>query len=152
MNTATANSFENLLQHWERCFATPVVEGELESWAATLREVTDEIRMRLRQRMDETHQREFDDIEAQDPALVPRVEQLKHDDQALWEDFENMVKKIAALHDQVLEEPKETDKLHHAAQVVAERGLEMVVHIRKQETAVATWLMEAFQRDRGVAD
>jgi hypothetical protein len=35
---------------------------------------------------------------------------------------------------------------------LVERGLSLVLRIRKQEAAVKTWYLEAFQRDRGVGD
>jgi hypothetical protein len=37
------------------------------------------------------------------------------------------------------------------AQIV-KKGLEFVIRARTQETAVSTWHMEAFQRDRGFGD
>ena len=150
--TAIVDSFQNLLQQWENCFATPIISGELRNWCDHLQQATDEVRMRLRQRMDEAHEQGFSQIMAEDIALASQVEQLKEADQALWEDFENMHKKVTALRDQVIEEGTETDKLHLAAKTVADRGLEMVVRLRKQETALATWLAEALQRDRGVVD
>jgi hypothetical protein len=48
----------------------------------------------------------------------------------------------------------EPDEGHarRALETIVDGGLKLVIRIRKQEVAISTWLMEAFDRDRGVAD
>jgi hypothetical protein len=37
-------------------------------------------------------------------------------------------------------------------QALLEEGLRFVTHVRKQETAIRSWIQEAFQRDTGSGD
>jgi len=98
------------------------------------------------------HPEQIEEIEGQDPELFARTKQLREDDQSNKEwcrrlsqafaDFEAKAKRAGADEKQVMDQQ----------QAVLEDGLQFVTHVRKQETAIRSWLQEAFDRDTGQGD
>ncbi|MDZ4848813.1 MAG: hypothetical protein SGI77_05935 [Pirellulaceae bacterium] len=82
-----------------------------------------------------------------------RVEKLLAIDTELChDDFEIVQRSLALLLDRVnAAEPNESKLTEQVAKIV-EQALAFVIKARTQETAIATWFMEAFNRDRGVGD
>jgi hypothetical protein len=88
----------------------------------------------------------------EDLELLPQIERLKAEDEAIERERErigNMVERDAQ-HVPKLE-PDEAKAQKHVQNLIDE-GLAFVMRVRKQEVALETWLVEAFNRDRGTAD
>jgi hypothetical protein len=88
----------------------------------------------------------------EDQELLPQIERLKAEDEAIEHEREhigNMVERDAQ-HVPKLE-PDEAKAQKHVQNLIDE-GLAFITRTRKQEVAVGTWLVEAFNRDRGTAD
>lgn len=147
-----SDALAEALRTLETNLETPVVPGELTTWIRNVKESCDAVGCRLREAIEHSHEERFQQIVAQDPALMPRVQQLRIEDQELLGDAKTIAHAIANLEkqngDRVANQAKSDERI---AEIV-ELGIAFVVRTRTQETALSTWHMEAFQRDRGVAD
>jgi len=144
-------ALETALNRFETQLETPVVPGELPAWLQSLERTLTKLNPLLYTRIAE-HQLQFDEMAKQDPGLIPRVEQLSGEDPGILAEAGQQLKMISPLvrHSDKLE--RDVAHSANALERSVQRGLKLVIRIRKQETAISTWYMEAFDRDRGVAD
>jgi len=140
------------LARFETCLETPVVAGELIGWTDALQGAWSGLSAQVRQHLTELHPRLYQQISNQDPELLPRTEKLQAEDTGIAQD--------RAVFDRLLQhfvehtprfEPDEEKIANHTRSLVS-KGIALVNRVRKQEVAVQTWFVEAFTRDRGVAD
>jgi hypothetical protein len=136
----------------ETALLTPVVSGELESWARAVQEATETLAQRLPSYLKSVLHPEYAEIARSDPELLSRVEQLIAEDQ-------NVVLEQDAFRSRVNEFARRAAQIKKdEAQVTGERtkleqeGLALVLRIKRQRTAADTWLAEAHYRDRGPVD
>jgi hypothetical protein len=140
------------LERLETALDTPPVPGELTSWATMIRKSFNAACGAIVSQIESVHPEQIEEIEGQDPELLARTKQLRADDQSNREwchrltqafaDFETKATRAGADEKQVMEQQ----------QTLLEDGLKFVTHVRKQETAIRSWLQEAFQRDTGQGD
>lgn len=136
---------------FETALATPIVPGELEPWAETLQAKAKRLEPLLHRRIAD-HEKCFSQIEKADPELIKRVENLKSEDEEIHSEFQSLSERIASLAERAPDtEPGETVANRQVPELV-DNGLAFVIRVRKQEVALRTWLVEAFQRDRGPVD
>lgn len=154
MTTAKTRETEFLtaLADFERCLETPVVPGELPNWLRTVRQASMDVRVQLKREIDETHNQLLDDMVEQDFELAPRAQEMKDADHALISRLEELQKTFDRLAEMAERaEPHEAKLDEHVEQFTNE-ALQFVIECRKHENALTTWYMEAFNRDRGIAD
>ena len=98
------------------------------------------------------HPRQFDEISKQDPELLPRIELLKAEDDAIEqqrEQFSSVMNRVSE-HAPKLEPDEEKAQKH--TKTLVDDGTAFLTRVRKQEAAVQTWYVEAFNRDGGAVD
>ncbi|MEQ8786933.1 MAG: hypothetical protein RIC55_11565 [Pirellulaceae bacterium] len=143
---------EAALDVLEAALEKPLVPGELQSWLEYAGQAFSKLEDPLRAHIEQEHSQQFADISKQDAEMLQRVEQLRAVDQQLLEQYDRLARQVDGI-DTKLEEDHETEtRLDPIVERFADHGLKLVIDIRKQESAVTTWYLEAFQRDRGVAD
>jgi hypothetical protein len=145
-------ALKSSLDSFETCLVTPVIAGELVSWTEELRGPWAGLVAQVREHVRDFHPRQYKQIAKEDPELLPRTEKLAAEDFAIEEDaeeFERMLHRFAEHAPKF--EPDEEKYAKHLKALVDD-GIEFVTRVRKQEAAVQTWFVEAFTRDRGVAD
>jgi hypothetical protein len=151
MSAANAQ-LADALQTLEKRLETPIVPGELTSWANEAAAALRALERDLREQVEETHPRQYREIHRQDDGLARRVEQLQEQDGHLLEllvDVRRIADELKNNADQI--EPDEALAADaHAALV--EKGLQLVIAARMQEEAISTWYVEAFSRDHGDVD
>ncbi len=136
----------------EEAVSTPVVSGEMADWAAEAERAAGALLQVLRDALPPLRQQQFDTILAEDSTLEPRVNEMRQRDTENLTLLERLHKQLGTISQQAdLRQEAETS-LHDRVAKLTETGLHLVVEIRKQDTAVDTWIQEAFQRDRGVGD
>jgi hypothetical protein len=147
-----AAELSEALTQAETALLTPVVSGELETWATTVQETTQLASERLPIYLKHVLHPEYAEIAKTDPELLPRVEQLIAEDQSLLVDQD-------AFRTEVNDFAKRASHIKKdEAQVAAERskleqkGLAIILRIKRQRAAADTWLAEAAYRDRGPVD
>jgi hypothetical protein len=140
------------LAQLEMCLETPVMCGELPSWCEAVEAAHREVREPLWQELDSAHPIQFAHIGNENGDLLRRVEQLSEEDaflRQLYTDFADALQRFCKRSEIV--EPQE-DRMDKSLAVVINGGLSFVIRVRTQQQAIATWLIEAFHRDTGVAD
>ncbi|QDS92827.1 hypothetical protein FF011L_15760 [Roseimaritima multifibrata] len=140
------------LARYEQRLEIPVVPGELIDWLDAVSRVATDVAVDFRQRLRKAHAELFAVILERDLALAARVEEMKHEGVRLAQQarrianaFERLAKDCRA------EEPDEANLLEEVQRYSAE-ALSMIIGVRKLDSAVTTWYMEAFDRDRGIVD
>jgi len=145
--------FLDSLKNFETTLETPIVSGELRNWAETAKHACEELGEILCNDLQNKHAELFTLILKEDNEMGSRVKSLSVVDEELRsEDLVGVQRSL----DLVLErastvepdESKVTDQLDKSVK----QALAFVIKSRTQETAISTWFMEAFNRDRGVGD
>ncbi|MEZ6097691.1 MAG: hypothetical protein R3E01_01845 [Pirellulaceae bacterium] len=150
--TDSGPQFGDALLKFEKCLEAPVVPGELPSWTSAVGHAFKNFAEPLHREIEEIHKDHFAEISEEAPDLLRRVEQMREEDSkllVLYEELSNKLRKLREGAERV--EPHES-KLEKARDVLVDEGLQFVIRARKQQQAISTWLLEAFYRDRGVAD
>jgi hypothetical protein len=143
--------FDKTLGTFESQLATPLVPGEVLQWATATEKAAAELRSALEARRDE-YQAQLKEIAKQDAEMLRRVEQLQILRDAVFAKFDQIDRLIAAIKKPVdIDEDREA-KMRSAIEKVATDGLALAIDVRKLDREIATWYVEAFQRDRGVVD
>lgn len=140
------------LAAFETSLPTPFVPGELESWVRDARDAVSRFDPLLRTRLVRVHDPELQQIATEDPDLLSRVEDLREGDRRSLADLASLRRTLDSLDVLAPErEPFET-KLEGQLDELVRQGLDFVLHVRRQEVALRTWLQEAYDRDRGTLD
>jgi hypothetical protein len=146
------NDLKTVLSALETRLATPLMPGELADWLAVVAESWGTAKQQIQHHSKTEHPSQFQQIGSADPELLPRVEQLQAEDAAIEQDcqsLDHLVSRIAS-HAPKLQ-PDEEKARHHVKKLV-DVGIAFVTRVRKQEVALQTWFVEAFNRDRGAVD
>jgi hypothetical protein len=136
----------------ERCCATPVVPGELVTWLETIETAFAELESSLRQQIDRRHRAQFEQIMRDDPALQRPVEQLKREDGELAQVFEHLKQRATALAERAAALEPDEGSMSEEVDRFSRDGAWFVIRVRKQDTAIRTWLGEAVRREHGAGD
>jgi hypothetical protein len=150
--SAIDDELKAALASFETSLATPVVSGELADWLDTLKKSWAVASANIHRAAERGHAAELEQIGSADPELLPRVEQLQAEDKAIEQarhTFDQAMTRITT-HAPKLE-PDEEKAQQHVRKLVDE-GMALVTRVRKQEVAIQTWFVEAFNRDRGAVD
>jgi septal ring factor EnvC (AmiA/AmiB activator) len=144
--------FASQLTELETSLGTPLVPGELVTWFETVATVLAELQPSLHRRTTGGHLAQFDQIMRDDPALQRSVEQLRAEDEALNDALQSFKASADRLAAKAAEIEPDEDVMSQEWNRFVEEGLWLVIRLRKQETAIRTWLSEAAYRDRGTGD
>lgn len=145
--------FLKALTSFERALATPVVSGELGSWITHARIACDQVGTLLRGDVQRKHAELYAQILRQDPELASQVEKLQEADaQIATFEYEEVHARLRNLSDRANVADKHEARVSDSLEDTIQRAQAFVIQARTQETALSTWLMEAFNRDRGEGD
>jgi hypothetical protein len=151
-DTTSEDALKNALEAFETNLATPVISGELSGWVRGVQKSWSETSSQVHYTVKHLHPREFEEMGGADPELLPRIEQLEAEDAALEEDREKLSTAISRFVEHAPKlEPDEGKAGQHTKKLVDE-GLAFIARVRKQQVAIKTWFVEAFNRDRGAVD
>jgi uncharacterized protein (DUF3084 family) len=150
-----ANSSAELnetLARLETALLTPVVSGELESWARTIQESAEQLSRRLPEYLKSVLHPQYAEIAKSDPELLTRVEQLIAEDQNLVLEHSAFQKRAAEFASRASQIKKDEAQVTSERTKLEQDGIALVLHIKRQRAAADTWLEEANYRDRGPVD
>ena len=136
----------------EDALSVPQVPGELSDWAENACQAAQQLAQALEVELSELRGQQFGDILKQDPALAPRVEEMRRADTEQLHVCQRLAKQLCTIEDQSEKRSEAETSLHERVAHLTECGLRLVVDLRKQDAAIDTWFQEAFQRDRGEGD
>jgi hypothetical protein len=145
--------FVKALEDFETSLETPLMSGDLTDWVITVQRACEHLEVLLRGDVQREHAALYATISREDPELSSRIEKLRATDQQLsLVDFGNVQLSLKQLLDlaQSVEQDEAKAKLLSAE--VVKQALAFVISARTQETAIATWFSESFNRDSGFGD
>jgi hypothetical protein len=106
------------------------------------------------------HKRQLAEIRDQDQEMSVHVTKLSDEHEAILLEFERLGSLLQVFVDHVDDHAEGADEIAYPDGTLAKEGrqslvqemLAFVIRIRTHEKSLRTWFVEAFQRDRGVAD
>lgn len=148
----TDEQLRGALDKLEQCLETPILSGHMDEWLCACRQLWIDVESALQMRIDEGHGEMLEEIAAQDPELLPRIEKLLAEDSILLKAASELRNDADWLAAACKNQSSDQQRVDEQLQRFSKRALEWVLRIRAQETAIMTWYQEAFNRDRGVGD
>jgi hypothetical protein len=140
------------LASFETSVATPIVSGELPDWADKIQKAWSEASAQVHYHVKHLHPRQYQEISNEDPALFQQIELLKAEDEAIEQEREKLNQSVTRVATHVPKlEPDEAKANNHVQNLVDE-AMTFIMRARKQQVAVQTWYVEAFNRERGGGD
>jgi hypothetical protein len=149
MDLPHENKFSDALQSLETCLETPRVSGELPRWIADIRRNVELIGTLLTKQLDRQHTSRLRQIVIEDPGLHAHVERVKRGDDETREQFKKLQDWTNRLANRVPRLEPDEERLEEEVVEFTAFGLAFIIHARKQEIAIATWLQESLYRDTG---
>jgi len=150
-DTSQSSVFDEVVARLEQVLCATRVPGELLDWIEPVRDSLRQSRHLVKEESMPRHKLAFIEMGKEDLSLQPRIEQLREEDSAILaeilraEELATAIRRRLDASEGKVEERAKTDELFELGQTI-------VLRLKKQEQDIRTWLMEAFQRDRGVAD
>ena len=149
--TTFESDLKTSLAAFETSLSTPIVSGELAAWVGEVEKAWEEASAQIHDCVTRLHPRQYDEIAKADPELMPRIEVLKAEDEAIEQEREHIHQMVERDAQHVPKLEPDEGKAQKHVQSLIDKGLAFLMRVRKQEVAVETWLVEAFNRDRGTA-
>ncbi len=84
------NDLRTALEKFETSLVTPIVAGELAGWLDEVRKTWNEASAQVHYHGKHLHPRQYDEISKQDPELLPRIELLRAEDEAIEQQREHI--------------------------------------------------------------
>lgn len=149
---ARENRMQAALTRFESNVGAPVVPGEAANWLDRVEASLNELKETYVEQVDEGHVAAYRQIRDEDPEMLRRVEQMRTEDREISAEFDAVRKRLGLLETVAKRAEQDEKRVESAIAEFVPLGQALVARIRKQEVAVRTWLTEAFNRDRGIAD
>ena len=140
------------LQMFETCLETPLVPGELASWAEQLHTACCQAKEQWVQASQVDHPSQFKQIQRQDAEMASCVQSMQEEDMAIACQFDAVCQDVANFLERAPVMEEDEGRFKPVMVELVETGLKLVIRIRTQEQALITWFLEAFDRDRGTGD
>ncbi len=150
---ANESPLRDALQAVEKALATPIVEGEMAEWGRAIQQAWDEAAKCIRAAVDVAHRKQMKEIAEADPEMFKRIEQIDAEDREIRRLLDNLASDIPhVIRNLPLAERDPAALVNEELESLVNDGLAFVSRVRKQEVVVQTWLLEAFNRERGNGD
>ncbi len=144
------------LAEFEKQLETPVVPGELYDWSERGLAELEALSKKYSDHISSSHESQYGEIVEQDPGQLTHVEKLQEEDAAILLEITRLSEafaKVKKLVDAAENAPQRDEaELEGLLPPLTGETLALIIRIRMQENAIDTRYVEAFQRDRGVAD
>jgi hypothetical protein len=150
--TEADRGLKDALDAFETALITPVVSGELAVWSDEVRAAWARLSPLVDEQLSQAHARQYEEMTQQDPEIFAHVDNLKAADAALRAEHQELGQLVNRLTNLApLIEPDER-KFNDLQARLRNDGVAFVAGVKKQQVAVQTWYIEAFNRDRGNVD
>src|SRR4051812_29216345 len=149
------NSHDDLkaaLTTFETSLLSPTISGELSPWLEEVQKTWEEASTQVHFYVKHLHPRQYEEISKQDPELLPRIEQLQAEDEAIEQQRAQLSQSIGRIGQHAPKLEPDEEKAQKYIKAIVNQGTAFLTQVRKQEVAVQTWYVEAFNRDRGAVD
>ena len=149
---ASEQTLEETLSKVEMALLSPVVSGELKSWIANVQQAGATFAVDWTGYLNTLLHVQYAEIGENDPELLPVVQKMIETERRLLEDLARFHERLHELAKRAADVKWQESKLAAEQQKVADAGLALILEVKKQRAAAATWLAEAVYRDRGSVD
>jgi hypothetical protein len=95
---------------------------------------------------------QYEQISQTDPEMSSCVQQMRQGDKVLSEELVHFHERLHQLEEATAHVGWQEAKLNEQQKRVENDGLQLILHMKKQQASAAAWLTEAVYRDRGVKD
>lgn len=140
------------LDKLEASVETPLVPGEAERWIESVEADYQVARSCVLDAIGERHPEQYTTIWQEDEGLARRIEQLREEDTAIREAAESLGRHVSGMKSAIAKVEPDEAKLQSALEALVAEALRFIIRVRTLEQAIRTWVMEAFNRDRGTVD
>jgi len=148
----TKTELQTALELFESCLETPLVPGEIVSWSESLHNACCHALPAWQQEMQNEHPQQFKQIKREDPEMGTRIENMQKEDAEISCQFDALCQDVANFQTRAEVMEKDEARFKPAMEELVSNGLKLVIRVRTQQQALKTWLLEAFDRDRGAGD
>jgi hypothetical protein len=149
---APEQTLQDTMTKLEAALLGPVVSGEMESWVLAVQQAAATFAMDWATHVRTVLHVQYEQIANTDPELSACVEKMIHTDHELLEELARFHEKLHDLQQAAFHVDWQESKLAAQRQNIEQSGMGLILRIKKQQSAAATWLAEAIYRDRGVGD
>lgn len=146
------SALKSALAKLETALLTPVVSGELESWARNVQEAATALAESLPAFLTSVLHPQYAEIAKDDAELLPRVQQLISEDQNVLLEQDDFRQRVARFLSLTTQFKKDESRLAADRTSLEQEGIDLTLRIKRQRAAADTWLAEAAYRDRGPVD
>jgi septal ring factor EnvC (AmiA/AmiB activator) len=136
----------------EACAATPFVPGEMVGWLTATEQAFEQLNPLMNRQISVAHRAQYAEISREDPELLRQVEILQQEDQEIEASLARLRERLDVLRPLVRRVEPDEKRVETVMGEFAQHLLDLVQRWRKQEVALRTWFVEAFNRDRGSVD
>jgi hypothetical protein len=146
------DELKTALTTFETSLLTPTVSGELPAWFEEVQKSWEEASAQIHFHVKHLHPRQYEEISKQDPELLPRIEQLQAEDEAIEQQRARLSQLIGRVGQHAPKLEPDEEKAQKHVKTIVDAGTAFLTQVRKLAVAVQTWYVEAFSRDRGAVD
>jgi hypothetical protein len=150
--TSIHTELDTSLRATEERLATPRVPGELEGWAADVAESLRRVHEMLTRVRSTEHASLFASIEEADPGLMSRIEELRTADGEHGRELGVLAERFDALRAGLEKSDLPEARVESPIETLIDETVLLLFRVRRSEVALATWLVESVDRDRGEGD
>lgn len=136
---------------FEASLVLPSNVGDVQIWLENLRTAWAEASAQIHYDLKHLHPRQYEAIAAQDSELLPRIELLRVEDQAIEEERERITQEIECTESYAFSAAPGEAVGRQFGELISD-GMSFISRVRKQGAALQSWYLEAFNRDGGTVD
>jgi hypothetical protein len=146
------DDLKTVLAKFETSLLAPTVSGELATWLEEVQKSWEEASAQIHFHVKHLHPSQYEEISKQDPELLPRIEQLQAEDESIEQQRAQLSDSIGRVGQHAPKLEPDEAKAQKYIKTLVDQGTAFLTQVRKQEVAVQTWYVEAFNRDGGAVD
>jgi hypothetical protein len=147
------DQFVKALEVFETSVERPVMSGDLVDWVIAAKSAGEHLGVLLHGDVQRMHRDLYASILKEDSELSSQVEKLRATDSQLADcDFDKLMQSLQNLLVRAQSAAQDELKVMPLHTEVVKSALAFIISARTQETAIATWFSEAFNRERGCGD
>ncbi len=134
------------LEAFENALATPLISGEHVAWVDGAKMSWQEAATQVQRQIERIHPAQYTKMLEADSELAARIEKLRQEDATIGRQLKRIAAAVERLHRKAAAEYDEARTDDDRRRLV-NAGISFAVRMRKQEVAVKTWFVEAFNRE-----
>jgi hypothetical protein len=149
---APEQTLTDTMANVEAALLAPVVSGEMQGWILAVQQAAATFAMDWTTHLRTVLHVQYEQIANTDLELSACVEKMIQTDDKLLEELACFHEKLHDLQQAAAHVDWQESKLAAQQKNIEQIGIGLILRIKKQQSAAATWLAESVYRDRGVGD